>query len=279
MLEKAAITAGALLFGVLLAWVFDRIARPEKRLMLLIPLVLPGLLWFGVSGQLSEVKGPGGFQVVFAAAAQEPVANLTDRGGLDPIFPSVPTVPNMAQMALPAEARYVKEALEGSSAAVLRGDVTRRIFYWFLWDGLDPRDLLARIDSVRDAVGDAVPQYLLFGPEVGVIDCYILDVDFEKRREVLAKTLTALAAMPPAQQRAFLPEQAVCQRPMSADSPALAALRRLDAAGHDEGIVVNAAQGYVGITFRNTIVSALVSALFDALAGPDGSDSAAAIAR
>lgn len=276
MLEKAAITAGALALGLVLAWAFDRIARPAKRPMLLIPLVLPGLLWFGISGQLSEVKGPGGFQLVFAAAARAPVADFTDRGGLGPIFPTAPTT---AQMALPAEARYVKEALEGASVAVLRGDVTRRIFYWIVWDGLEPRQLLARIDSVRDAAGDAVPEYLLFGPAVGVIDCYILDVDFERRHEALAKTLTALAAMPAAQQRAFLPEQAICRRPMPADVPALAALRRLDAAGHDEGIVVNAAQGYVGITFRDTIVSALVSALFDAIAGPESAAGTASVAR
>jgi hypothetical protein len=66
---------------------------------------------------------------------------------------------------------------------------------------------------------------------------------------------------------------------MPADVPALAALRRLDAAGHDEGIVVNAARGYVGIAFRDTIVSALVSALFDALAGQDDAAGTASVAH
>jgi hypothetical protein len=263
MLEKIVITVGALGLGALLAWFFERIARPEKKMILLVPLILPALVWLGISGQLSEVSGPGGILVRFAAEAKSPVENFTRRGGLRPVFPQAPVT---AQMALPAEARYVKDALGSISAEVQRGDITRRIFYWFAYDRLEPANLYDRIRSVRHAANDEITEYLLFGPAVGVIDCYMLDVDFVRRDDELRKTLRALASMPAEQRRAFLPKSSICLEPLSEKVPAVDALQRLDSAGHDEAIVVNDANGYVGITFRDTIVSALVSSLIKALA-------------
>lgn len=267
MIERIAIAVGVLTLGLALAWAFDRLVGPKQKALALIPLAMPALLWFGLSGQLQEVKAPGGFQVTFAAAARAPVAEFASAGGLRPIFP---TAPVLAQVALPAEARYVKPALEGASAAVLRGDVSGRVFYWIRYEGLNPRQLLARIkDAAHEAVGDDAVEYLIFGPDVGVIDCYVMDVDFDLKRETLAKTLKAMAAMPPPQQRALLADADVCQKPLQASTPAIDALERLDRAGHDEALVANTADGYAGIAQRDRIVSALISSLIKALARPE----------
>jgi hypothetical protein len=267
MIEKVVITVGSLFLGALLAWFFNWIAHPEKKAILLAPLILPGLIWFGISGQLKEVSGPGGFQVTFAAEAKAPVLNFTERGALRPVFEPMPV---MVQMALPVPPEFVSEPIAKQSDAVLMGDKSRRIFYWFTYGKVDPAALLDAIEFVgRDVATDASSEFLVFGPEVGVVDCYVPDTDFLQKREELAKTLRALAAMPAEQRRAFLGDSEICAKPFGENLPAVDALRRLDDARHDEAIVVNESNGYLGIAFRDTIVSALVTSLIEALVKSD----------
>ena len=92
-----------------------------------------------------------------------------------------------------------------------------------------------------------------------------MDVDFRQREETLSKTLRALALVPVEQRRAFLLESDICAKPLDESVPAIEALRRLDDSRHDEAIVVNSSGGYLGIAFRDTIVSSLVTSLFESL--------------
>lgn len=262
MLEKIIITVGMVVLGALLAWAFNRFASPDKKSLLLVPLILPALLWFGLSGQLKEISGPGGLQISFAAMANTPVTDLTNKGGLRPVFPRVST---REQVALPAEARYVKKDIGAIAAHVLRGAKTKRIFYWFPYKELDAKRLLRGVRAADQAAHDEITEYLVFGPEMGVIDCYILDVDFVQKENQVIDTLKALTTMPPEQQRAFLATAPICLKPFQGEVTAIEALRRLDASGHDEAIVVNSQSGYRGLAFRDTIVSALVTALTNAL--------------
>ena len=239
------------------------IARPEKKTILLVPLILPSLIWFGISGQLRQVTGPGGFQVIFAAEAKAPVVNFTERDGVSPAFSPYAVT---TQMALPAPPEYVRERIAKISDNVLMGDITRRIFYWFTYDNLQPLVLFRNINSFRGADRDSESEFLVFGPQVGIIDCYILDVDFVQRREEeFFKAMQALASMPAEQRRTFLLDSDICTKPFEQSLPAIDALRRLDNARHDEAIVINKSGGYFGMAFRDAIISSLVASLIKAL--------------
>jgi hypothetical protein len=148
------------------------------------------------------------------------------------------------------------------AVAVTVGERSGRVFLWYLYEGLDPAALRQTLlDEAPRLTFDVAREYLMFGPEIGRIDCYIPSDDLVLRRDDVQQMLRVLPTLPQSDWGRSLRESGVCRPPLAQNVSAMDALSVLSTAGHDEGIVVRDSGTYVGLIFRDQIVTHLLRSL------------------
>jgi len=276
MVDQFWIFALLLVLGILLTWGYRAVAKPSKPWILLVPLILPAVLWLAIGGRLTSVKEPGGLEITFSQAASAPVSELVDVAAL-PLDATIETTPDASMMVeqrtLVTEPDTSQKYSGLGAVAVTQGEKTGRIFLWYIYDEIEPERLETILLEERwRLANDVAREYLVFGPEIGRIDCYLPATDLVLRASDVRRALRALEAAPRAEWGRSLRDSGVCQKPLQRTVAAIDALAHLSGAGHDEGIVVRESGSYVGLIFRDRIVTHLLRALSGTNALSAGTD-------
>ncbi|MBL26106.1 MAG: hypothetical protein CMM50_00950 [Rhodospirillaceae bacterium] len=251
--------------GIVLVALFQAVARPNAKAILLVPLVLPVFLWAAIGHRMGASEMPDAAEAHFLNIASAPVERFTDTSALSPesTLTAVPRLSPTAEAASsPAESEISLDYGALGASAVTRGDQNGRFFLWFLYSGLDPLQLeQALAESWGRLAEDPVRQYLVFGPQVGRIDCYLRDDDAVFRTGDVLLMLRAMGTARPETWPEVLRDSTICTAPFDHTMPAINTLSRLAQLGQDEGIVVDDDGVYVGLASRDRIVSQLLQAL------------------
>lgn len=256
---------GALLgLGIVLVALFHAIVRPNVKAVLIVPLVLPAILWAAIGQWMAAPRSPDAAATHFLGVASAPIERFSDTTALslDATLTTASEAPSGAEVASQAESESPLDYSGLGASAVTRGDQNGRVFLWFIYSGLDPLQLeQALAETWGRLAADPVRQYLVFGSDVGQIDCYLRDEDVLLRT---ADVLLMLRAMGGAERGAWpevLRDRTMCTKPFDRNMPAINVLSRLAQNGHEEGIVVAEDGSYVGLATSDRIVSQLLQAL------------------
>ena len=256
---------GALLgLGIVLVALFHAIVRPQAKAVLIVPLVIPVILWAALGHWMAAPRPPDTAETHFLGVASAPVERFSDTTALslDSAATTASEAPSGAEGTSPAGGRSPLDYSGLGASAVTRGDQNGRVFVWFLYAALDPLQLEQALAESWGRLGaDAVRQYLVFGSDVGRIDCYLRDEDVLLRPGDVLLMLRAMSGAERGTWPEVLREFAMCTAPFDHNMPAINVLSRLAQSGQDEGIVVSEDGTYVGLATSDRIVSQLLQAL------------------
>jgi hypothetical protein len=242
--------------GVALALVARRLLRIEQPFVLTAVLFVPALIWLALTGGLDRLKASkDGFEVVFRQAVAAPVSTFAT----DAETVTIGGGGMMVQRML-TEAELLQGEL-GATAAT-RGTKTGRVLLWFAFPSMQPDLIIPALrERAMTLVADADRQYLVFGPEVGRITCYVADDSLPHRLGGLIEALRALQAAPRDAWAAILKQDDTCRAPLVDKTSALAAIRAMAEGEQDSAIVVRADGSYLGIVYRDRLISTLFEKL------------------